>query len=365
VNSQREVLEILDSGKLSGFRGTPEGADGGLYVQQLEQAFRDYLGVKYAFAMQSATAALHVACICANLKRGYSAIVTPYSFASSASCVLMVDAEPIFADIDEDTFCMKPTVSNIQENTTTIIPVHLTGHPADMDYIMEFAKENGLFVIEDAAQALGATYKGKKVGTIGDCGVFSFNQSKPVSSGEGGMFVTNNDQIARLAKALRNHAEVSDPELEIVGYNYRMCEVEAAIVLEQFRDLDFKNQWRNRLTNYMSSELSKIQGFTPPVIKPDCTHVFYTYAVKFDENKVRMTREQFQKEMKARGIYMGSGYVKPLYRLPVFGSQENLCPVAERMWAKELLVTDIFKYPMTIADCDEVLRNIKEVIDAY
>jgi len=190
-----DVATIMESGILSGFRGTPEGHLGGVYVGQLESEFKAFFGVEHSVSFNSATSALHAACIACGIKRGDEVITTPYSFAASASCIKMVGATPVFADIEDDTFCIDPAeiVKKITPKTKAILPVHLMGHPADMDWIWPIAQSYGLKVIEDSSQALGATHWNRYTGTIGDCGVFSFNQSKPVSTGEGGMLVTNDD----------------------------------------------------------------------------------------------------------------------------------------------------------------------------
>ena len=364
----KEINKILESGILSGFRGSQEGHLGGEYVQKLETEFRDYFSVKYAIALNSATAALHASLIACGVGQSDEVIVSPYSFSSSASCVLMVGAKPVFADIQEDIFCIDPRCIEplITPKTKAIIPVHLCGHPADMGRIMAIARKYNLRVIEDAAQSIGAIYCGKYAGTIGDCGVFSFNQSKHINTGEGGMLITNDDDITRRVRAVRNHGEISDPELKLVGYNYRLCEIEAALASDQFKNLDRMTANRIQLTNLMSSELSQIAGFTPPVTYTNCKHVFYTYAVKFNEELVGMSRDTFQDKMIKRGIYFGKGYVKPLYLLPIyeqFGYKEGLCPVAERMWAKELLVTDILKHPLNTTDICGIIKIVHQCID--
>lgn len=362
-----DVLEaiggILKTGILSGFRGTGEGHYGGEVVRQLEAEFKNYFGCKYALTLNSATAGLHAALIACGIGQGDEVIVSPYSFSSSVSCVLMVGAKPIFADIQDDIFCIDPVdiKRKITPRTKVIIPVHLCGHPADMDGIMTIAREYNLKVIEDAAQSIGAIYKRNFAGTIGDCGIFSFNQSKQISSGEGGMLITDDDEIARIVMAVRNHGEISDPELKIVGYNYRMCEIEAAMVLIQFRELERNIAHRIKLASYLSERL--IGGLTPPVTYPDCRHTFYTYATKFDKAKIGMTRDDFQKRMIDGGIYFGGGYVKPLYLLPVYGYEMGLCPVTERMWRGELMVTDIIKPPATLDDMDEIVNTIKGILN--
>lgn len=358
----KDVVSILKSGKLSGYRGTPEGQLGGRWVQELESAFRDYFGVKYAIAMSSATACLHIALLTLGIGKGDEVIVSPTSFSASASCVLLAGATPVFADIQDDIFCIDPKEIKkaITPRTKAIIPVHLMGHPADMYSILFLARKHSLLVIEDSAQALGSLCYCQFTGAMGDCGIFSFNQSKPVSTGEGGMLVTDNAHIAQRAIALRNHAEVSDPGLSVAGYNYRLCEVEACLALHQFRRLDEINNTRIELTSYLTEELSKIEGLTPPVTHPNCKHTFYTYGVKF--GIVGMSRDEFQDRMMGNGVYFGiKGYGRPLYRLPAFGAKGNLCPVAEQMY-RELVVTDICKPPATIKDMKEVVKAIKKTI---
>lgn len=361
------VHDIMSSGEMSGYRGTPEGRYGfGKYTKRLENSFKAYFSVKYAVAINSATSALHASLVACDIGVGDEVIVTPYSFSSSASCVLMVGATPVFVDIEPNTFCLNPIEiwKALTPKTKAIIPVHLCGHPADMTYMMNIVSHK-VAIIEDAAQAIGAEWKGRKVGTIGDCGVFSFNQSKHISTGEGGMLITDDETIYERACAVRNHGEVSFPALKIVGYNYRMCEIEAALALDQFHDLDQMTRIRIGLAEYMSQRLSEIDGFTPPITLPDCKHVFYTYAVKYDEAKVGMPRNEFQKKMIDKGVYFGSGYVEPLYLLPVyekFGYKKGLCPVTERMWERELLVFDWLRYGTTFKDIDHAIKIVKEVI---
>lgn len=348
------IQSIIESGKLSSFRGCPEGQDGGYWVQALEAAFKEYFNVKYAVSMNSATSCLHSALIACGIGEGDEVIVSPYTFSSSASCTLMVKAKPIFCDIEDETFCID--VDKIEANPKAIIPVDLCGHPADYDKIR--AKFPKAKIIEDAAQAIGAKYKGKWCGTLGDCGIFSFNQSKQINVGEGGILLTNDDWINRVCRAMRNHGEVSDPELKMVGYNYRMCEIQAYHALEQFKKLDENIERRIELTSYMTKFLSQIEGFIPPVVKPDCKHSFYTYAVKY----LNGNRDELQDALIKRGIYFGKGYVKPLYLLPIYGRPKGLCPVTERMYESSLMVTDIFKSPMTKSDCDIIKAGILDTL---
>ncbi len=313
-----KIEKILQSEKLSGFRASQEYHLGGENVQLLEEQFRRYFDVRYAISLNSATAALHCALVACGIGKGDKVIVTPYSFVSSASCVLMAGAEPVFVDVNPDTFCIDCWLSEIQYRANAAIPVHLMGHPANLPFNVGEVK-----IIEDVAQAIGATNHGKKMGTIGDCGIFSFNQSKHINTGEGGMLITNDDKIAEIVRAMRNHAEVSCPDMKLLGYNYRMTEIQAIIAIDQFERLEEDIEGRIELCNYMTERLNGIDGLTPPVVYPDCRHVYYTYGVKVDKDKLGMHRDQLQEGLMKRGIYFGKGYVKPLHLLPIFGGHEG------------------------------------------
>ena len=354
-----KLNSILKSNELSGFRAYGEYHLGGKYVREFEREFRSYFKVKYAISMNSATACLHSALVSCGVGVGDEVIVTPYSFSSSASCVLMAGATPIFADIEDETFCIDPSKIKklITSKTKAIIPVHLMGHPADMDRIKGILwnyrtfQGQKIFIIEDCAQAIGATYHSNYVGTIGDCGVFSFNQSKHINTGEGGMLITNDDKIADRARAVRNHGELSRPELKVLGYNYRMTEIEACIGLDRFKNINELIDIRIRNAEQLTKGLNGI--VTTPVIKPDCKHVFNYYALKV-KNK-----ERFCEELGKKGIYFGA-YVKPLYLLPIYGYGEGLCPVAERMWKDEFVMTDIIKYKDL--DIERVVRALQGMV---
>jgi dTDP-4-amino-4,6-dideoxygalactose transaminase len=321
------IEDIIRSKKLSTFTGTPQGHLGSGWVRKLEDAFCEYYGTKYAVAMNSATACLHASMV-ATVKRGDFVAVTPYSFSSSASCCLMVGANPVFIDID-DTFNLSPDALGHTRKglIKAVIPVHLFGNPCDMDKVMDIAHKNNLAVIEDCAQAIGSVYKGKKVGTIGDCGIFSFNQAKQISTGEGGMLITNDDYIARVARAVRNHGEVADPELGIVGFNYRMCEIEACLALQQFKKLSVIMNLRGERANELTNKLKGTEGITLPTVEEGCVNSWYRYPVRYSGELEGFTR----------------GYVSPLYKLPIykmFGYNKLYLPNVEII-NKEILLNDL------------------------
>ncbi|MGB8707616.1 MAG: DegT/DnrJ/EryC1/StrS family aminotransferase [Dehalococcoidia bacterium] len=385
---KRAVLEVLESGKLSTFIAQPgKYFLGGEKIRQFEKDFVSYHGIKYAVAFNSATSALHAAVAACGTKAGEEVLVPPYTFTSTATCALMNNSIPVFVDIQPDIFCMDPAKIEqaITPQTRAIIPVHLFGHPADMDKIMEIAKKHNLKVIEDCAQAPGAIYKGRLAGTIGDCGVFSFQETKNMMTGEGGMLVTDNDDIAEIARMVRNHGEVilegqrqRSYRADMLGWGYRMTELEAALGIEQLKKLDKLNQKRIDLANYLSSRLSDIGGLTPPTVYPNAKHVYYVFPIRYDESKTGIPRDLFVKALVAEGVPFGAGYVRPLYLNPIYhenkpfiynyyGKEINydkgICPVAERLYEKELMLTAVCRPPANQEDMEDIIRAINKILE--
>lgn len=385
---KRAVREVLDSGKLSTFIAQPgEHFLGGQKIRQFEGDFASYHGVRHAVAFNSATSALHAAVVGCGVRAGEEVIVPPYTFTSTATCALMHNAIPVFVDVNPDIFCMDPAriEEAITPRTRAIIPVHLFGNAADMDAIMAIAEKHNLKVIEDCAQAPGALYKGRYVGTIGDCGIFSFQESKNIMTGEGGMLITDNEEIADVARMVRNHGEVilesqkqRTYRSDILGWGYRMTELEAALGIEQLKKLDRLNSHRIELARYLSEGLAPINGLTPPVVYPHVKHVYYVLAFKYDEDKIGIRRELFVKALAAEGIPFGAGYVRPLYLNPIyhenklfiynyFGKEINyhkgICPVTERLHERELILTPVCRPPATVKDMDDVIRAAKKVVE--
>lgn len=385
---KRAVMQVLESGKLSTFIASPgEHFLGGEKIRQFERDFASYLGAKYAVAFNSATSALHAAVAACGVKAGEEVLVPPYTFTSTATCVLMHNAIPVFVDIKSDIFCLDPAQIEraITPRTRAIIPVHLFGNAADMDEIMAIAEKHNLKVIEDCAQAPGGVYKGRHVGTIGNCGIFSFQETKNIMTGEGGMLITNSEPLAEIAGMVRNHGEMvlesqkqRTYRSDILGWGYRMTELEAAIGIEQLKKLDKLNSQRIELANYLSEGLTPIDGLTPPVVYPYVKHVYYSYPVKYDEDKIGIPRELFIKALTAEGIPFGAGYVRPLYLNPIyhenkpfiynyFGKEisyeKGICPVTERLYEKEIVSTPVCRPPATLADMDDIARAINKILE--
>jgi len=383
---KQAIIEVLDSGNLSTFVASAgEFFLGGKKIREFESKFATYIGTKYAVAFNSASSALHAAVASVGVKPGEEVIVPPYTFTSTATSVLMHNAIPVFSDINKENFCLDPKkLENVKSVLTrAITPVHLFGQPCDIDEILEFAKQNNLKVIEDCAQAPGAEYKGKKVGTFGDCGIFSFQETKNMMTGEGGMLVTNDEEIAKTSQMIRNHGEMVLPTLkartyrsEILGWGYRMTELEAAIGIVQLSKLDKMNDERIKLANYLTQKIQNIDGLDH--VKNDYVkHVYYVYAMLYDEEKIGIPRNKFIEAINAEGIPVGGGYVKPLYLNPLYLErrayaykhydgkvkyEKGICPIAESLYENELLMTVICRPPTSFEDIDDVVQAITKVI---
>lgn len=376
---KQAVKEVLDGGLLQGFTGAyGPGFLGGPRVKAFEKMVADYHDIEFAVSFTSATAALHGAVVAVGVQPGEEVIVSPYSFSTSASCALMHNAIPVFVDIAVDNFCISPEAIEraITPRTRAIIPVHIFGGPADMGPIMEIANKHDLRVIEDAAQAPGACYKGHQVGTMGDCGVFSFVGEKHASCGEGGMLITNDPETARTAQLVRNHGEcLYEP---ILGYNYRMTEVQAAIGAVQWAKLDDGNQARRLLALYLSGRLKSIKGLTAPYVRHGDKHSYYVYAVKYDEKEIGISRGWFVEALQAEGIPFWAGYNKPLYLLPLYQQRahyayrhykgdvsyrKGLCPVVEYMWERGVIATIAIRPPATLEDMDDIVMAFEKVLE--
>ena len=385
---KRAVLDVLNSGKLSTFIASP-GAHffGGIKIREFEDKFKAYHNIKHAVAFNSATAALHAAVVACGVQPGEEVITTPYSFTASATCALMHNAVPVFADVKADTFNLDPKDirKKVSPLTRAINVVHLYGNPADMDEIMQIAREKSLKVIEDCAQAPAAKYKDKLVGTIGDCGIFSFTETKTITSGEGGMLITHDDKIAEVAKLVRNHGEavvegqqVRTYKSFILGYNYRMTELDAAVGIEQFKKLDKFNDERIKLGDYLSQGLKRFKGITPPIVYQGNKHVYWMYGIKFDEKAVGVPRDSFVKALQAEGIPCAPGYVKPLYYSPIYHENKPFiyqhykgnaqygpgsCPVAEELHFHGLINTIITRPPAGTTDMDDIINAFGKIIE--
>jgi perosamine synthetase len=389
---KRGVMEVLDSTVLSNFLGTwsPEFY-GGPKVRRLEQDWAQYFGIKHAVSVNSATSGLNAAVGAAGVGPGDEVIVSPYTMTASATAALVYGAIPVFADIDPQIFCITPKSIEkcITPCTKAIIVVDIFGHPADMDEIMEIARDHDLVVIEDTAQAPGAKYKGRSAGTLADMGVYSLNYHKTIHCGEGGIIVTNNDDYAERLQLIRNHAEVVVKNkgvknlVNMIGFNYRMTEIEAAIAIEQLKKLEKLLIPRIKAAEYLTRNLADIQGLVPPHVRSGVRHGYYVYPMIYHAEEVGIPREKFVAALNAEGIPIGNGYVEPLYLEPCYQQKigfgkngfpftfegykgtlnykKGLCPVTERMYYKEIMITNICHANSTQKELDDVIEAFEKV----
>lgn len=398
---KKAVIKVLESKELSGFLASPgKKFFGGKKVQELEKIFKNTYKMKHAIAIQSATAGLHAAVASLDLEPGDEVIVTPYTMVATATAILMHNCVPVFADIDINTYniCPLSIENKITKKTKAIMLVHLFGYPAEMRDIMKIAKKHNLKIIEDCAQAPEAHYEGKLVGTFGDLSIFSFNQNKTITTGEGGVVLTNDDDLALRCRLIRNHGEVVLDNYKpnkisgIIGYNYRMTEIEATIGVEQYKKLKFLNKWNINLANYLTKKLKKFGDlfYLPANGCRKCDgnclsrHVYFLYPFKYNSTITGIHRNVFVEALQAEGLPIFGGYVRPLYHehmyqsLTAYGNQgfpfksefnkneQNYkigsCPNCEELYKNLLITTPICKYPNTKKDIDELIFGIEKVL---
>ncbi len=291
------VLAALKSGWLS---------SAGPYVRQFEDDFAHYLGVKHAITVNTGTAALHVALLSAGIGKGDEVLVPAFTMAATWLAVIYTGAIPVFIDVDPLTYNINPSLikSKITSKTKAIIPVHIYGHPVEMDKIMTIAAKYKLLVIEDAAEAHGATYKSRKVGGIGHIGCFSFYANKLITTGEGGMVVTNDDNIAKEVRKYKDlyHSPAKRFIHEKVGYNYRMTNLQAAVGVGELIHIEEYIDKKKKMAELYDSKLSKIPGIITPTVLDDVSCVFWMYAIRVDEEKFGINKDKLRVELQNQGV---------------------------------------------------------------
>ncbi len=353
--AERNVAnEVVASGNLSGFLADPgERFLGGPQVRSLENAWRMKFGIKHAVAMNSATSCLFGAVKALGIGPGDEVIVTPWSMSASATCVVAAGATPVFADIDPQTYCLDPEaiLRAVTDRTKAIVVVDLFGAMPSL-----LGWDTHLPIIEDAAQAIGGRDGLRWAGTCGDIGVFSLNRHKTLQCGEGGVAVTDDEDLAQRLREYRNHGEIQGG---LLGGNYRMGEIEAAIAEVQLRRLEELTEPRIQNAERLTEALSDLEGITPPHVPEGLRHVYYLYAVRIKENLPGL----FHMALRDEGIPV-QRYVKPLYHLPVFlpyGSPgQHHCEEAERAY-REVVVLPHVHAGMTDGDVDDVIEAFRKV----
>ncbi|HEX8522728.1 MAG TPA: DegT/DnrJ/EryC1/StrS family aminotransferase [Tepidisphaeraceae bacterium] len=316
---EQAVLLTLRSGKW----GKIDGEE----VRTFEQQFAEYHGAKFGIGVCNGTISLKIALMAAGIEAGDEVIVPPYTFLATATAVIEANATPIFVDIDRETFNLDPSQIElaITPRTLAIIPVHLGGLPCDIDAIMTIARKHNLVVIEDAAHAHGSEYKGRRVGGIGHMGSFSFQSSKNLSSGEGGIILTNDDALAQRCRSIHNCGRIPGGawyEHHVIAGNYRLGELQGALLNAQMERLDEQTNRRDENGKYLDAKLKRLPGIMPQRRTADCTrNAYHLYCYRYDANIFGMPRKRFVEAMNREGIPVAEGYVLPLYRQPLFANK--------------------------------------------
>ena len=353
INAVKEVLT-------SGFVAQ------GKKVEEFEKEFFDYLDTNHAIAVSNGTIALDVALKASGIKQGDEVIVPSFTFISTANSILFQGAKPVFADVDERTFNINPddVLKKITDKTKAIIGVHLFGHPFDVKAIQDICEDHNLILIEDCAQAHGAEYGDRRVGSFGLVSCFSFYATKNMTTGEGGMLTTDSNEIAETCRLLRNHGESQKYCHTMLGYNYRMTDIQAAMGLVQLKKLDGFSEKRINNAVHLNKHL-KASGLNTPSMKKGVKHVYHQYAVTIEEGEgFPMSRDEFMQYLKATGVGCAIHYPLPIHKQPLYQqlgyTDENVqCPVATALSKK------ILSLPVHPALTEKDLRYIAETINNF
>lgn len=340
-------------------------------VSEFEKVVADYVGATYAVAFSNGTAALHAACYAAGITQGDEVITTPITFAASANCVRYMGGEVIFADIDEETYNLDPkeVEKKITSKTKAIIPVDFTGQPVDIDAFMEISKKHNIVIIEDGAHSLGASYKKRKVGATADMTMFSFHPVKPITTGEGGMIVTNNRTYYEKLRLFRGHGITQTAyakeqgdwyyEMTDLGYNYRMTDIQAALGISQMNRLDEFIEKRQELANLYTEKINQLPTLKAPNQLADTKSGWHLYSAQLDETALGKTRKEVFEDLRNANIGVHVHYI-PVYWHPYYqelGYKKGICPKAEQWY--ERAVTLPLHPQMNEEDIDFILSYFK------
>lgn len=327
----------------------------GKRVAEFENAFAEYIGTEHAIAVNSGTAALHAALMAHGIGKGDEVITTSFSFIATANSIMYTGARPVFVDIEPETFNINTDLieDSITKNTKALMPVHLYGHSAEMKHINDIAEDHDLIIIEDACQAHGATYHGKKVGSFGT-GAFSFYPTKNMTTGEGGIITTNDSEVARKARMIRAHGSQERYLHEMLGYNFRMTDIAAVIGLVQLKKVDGFNLKRQKNAQLLSEGLKDVSGVTIPTVRKGCEHMFHQYTIRVNK------RDELITTLNQNGIGTGVYYPRPIHMQPTYiGTGYNYdLPICEKT------ATEVISLPVHPGVSDNDVKHIiKTVIE--
>jgi dTDP-4-amino-4,6-dideoxygalactose transaminase len=390
------VVEVMSSGNLSGFVGSWEPAFyGGPKVQEFEAAWAEYFGVKHAITVNSWTSGLICAVGAIGIEPGDEVIVSPWTMSATATAIVHWNAIPIFADIQNSDFCLDPddVIRKITKRTRAILAVDIFGQSCKVEELRKIADDYGIKLILDSAQAPGALHAGFYTGTKGHIGGFSLNHHKHIHTGEGGMIVTDDDELAERMKMIRNHAEAvlggrpwSDPT-NMIGYNFRLGEIEAAIGLAQLKKLDKLAQRRIDIANKLRSGLSEINSIEIPEVMPGNSHVYYMFPIVLKLEKLSTSRSEIVQALQAEGMLgVTEGYTNlhllPMYQekqaygsshfpwslrgeIEQFSYQKGICPVAEKLHEETFMMIELCQFEFTDEDIKLVIKSFKKVFGYF
>ncbi|EHQ91833.1 DegT/DnrJ/EryC1/StrS family aminotransferase [Desulfosporosinus youngiae] len=352
---KQAVLEVLDSNILSL----------GPKLNEFEKKMADYAGTQFAIACNSGTSGLHMIIAALGIKDGDEVITTPFSFISSSNCMLFERAKPVFVDIDEKTYNLDTTQieEKITERTKAILPVHVFGQPANMNDIRRIALKHGLAIIEDSCEAIGAEWNGKKAGAMSNAGVFAFYPNKQMTTGEGGVVVTNNENLAKLCYSLRNQGRGIDTQwLNHVrlGYNYRMSDISCALGIAQLERIDEILAKRQRVADFYMQKLKDVDGVILPTIDQRAKMSWFVFVIRFE---AWIDRNLVMQLLLERGVgcrpYFTAIHLQPFYR-EIFGYKEGDFPVTEHVASGTLAIP--FFNNLTEEQIDNVVAEIRRAI---
>lgn len=368
-----EINEVIDTLKSDWITTGPK-------THKFEELFKEYIGCEHAIALNSCTAGLHLSLVAIGIQEGDEVITSPFTFAATANVIIHQKAKPAFVDVEEDTYNIdaERIGEAISDKTRAIIPVHYAGHSCEMDKILKIAKEYGLTVIEDAAHALGATYKGRKIGTIGDATSFSFYATKNITTGEGGMLTTDSDELAEKIRVFSLHGISKDAwkryssegswyyEVLYPGYKYNMTDIQASMGIHQLKKLEQMQERREEIAKIYTETFENMPEIIPPTDKKHVRHAWHLYPIQINTNLLRIDRNNFIEALKAENIGTSVHFI-PLHLHPYyrdrFGFKRGDYPNAEYVYEREVSLPI---YPkMTDKDVEDVITAIGKIVNHY